>query len=150
MYREPIDIITEGINYEIENGILRATQKVGFNIDTDRLKCALKYDRSQYYKGQLEGLELARMILNDNGCQFGPLDVAIDKYKSDHTVGLATVPDTIIKNYKGQVECKCPNGHNIPMNVRDKRMPYCPFCGVKLNYREKRYDSWKEFREACE
>jgi len=57
---------------------------------------------------------------------------------------------TIVKALKKQIKkpmrkmtgpgygYQCINGHNIPSDVSDHRMPYCPFCGQKLKYEKER------------
>lgn len=50
-YKSPIDLIVAQAETEVENGILRAVQRVGINIDKDELMRALAYDRNQYVRG---------------------------------------------------------------------------------------------------
>lgn len=42
------------------------------------------------------------------------------------------MPKKIIKDEYGRI--RCPHGHNIPLENKNSRMPYCPFCGQKLNW----------------
>ena len=47
------------------------------------------------------------------------------------------IPKKIIKEeYMYGVTVKCINGHNIPTVCRDEEMPYCPFCGQRLKWRD--------------
>lgn len=55
MYKSPIEIITDQIRLEHENGIVRAVQNAGFNVDRHELLRALQYDRGQYDKGFQDG-----------------------------------------------------------------------------------------------
>ena len=55
MYKAPIETITDQIRLEHENGIVRAVQNVGFNVDKLELQRALQYDRGQYDKGFQDG-----------------------------------------------------------------------------------------------
>lgn len=36
----------------------------------------------------------------------------------------------------GYRKFQCCNGHNIPSVCKDGNMPYCPFCGQKLDWSE--------------
>lgn len=55
MYESPIEIITGQIKTNYEDGIFRATQYVGINVDKEELLKALGYDRGQYEEGWKEG-----------------------------------------------------------------------------------------------
>lgn len=55
MYKSPIEIIEGQIRLDTENGIMRAVQNVGFNVDKLELQRALQYDRGQYDKGFQDG-----------------------------------------------------------------------------------------------
>lgn len=47
------------------------------------------------------------------------------------------IPKKIIKEeYMYGFNVKCTNGHNIPTVCGYGNMPYCPFCGQKLNWRD--------------
>lgn len=50
-YQSPIDVIMGQMNTSYENGIWKAVQKVGVNVDKNALMKALQYDRGQYQKG---------------------------------------------------------------------------------------------------
>lgn len=50
-YQSPIDIIMGQMNMSYENGICKAVQNVGVNVDKNELLKALQYDREQYQKG---------------------------------------------------------------------------------------------------
>lgn len=55
MYESPIELVSKDIQYEIENDICKAVQKLEIKIDKEELVKALKYDRSQYEKGYEDG-----------------------------------------------------------------------------------------------
>ena len=55
MYESPIKIITGQIKTNYEDGIFRAIQNVGINVDREELLKALEYDRGQFEKGWKEG-----------------------------------------------------------------------------------------------
>ena len=57
MYKSPIEIITGQIKTNYEDGIFRAIQNVGINIDREELLKALEYDRGQYEEGFRKGEE---------------------------------------------------------------------------------------------
>ena len=54
-YQSPIEIIRTQMRMEMENGILKAVQDVGINVNKDDLLKALAYDRDQYRKGYADG-----------------------------------------------------------------------------------------------
>ena len=54
-YQSPIDQIVSEIQTRYEDGVLKAVQNVGFNVDKDELLRALQYDRDQYTKGRADG-----------------------------------------------------------------------------------------------
>ena len=62
MYESPIDIITGQIKTNYEDGIYRAVQNVGINVDREELLKALEYDRGQYEKGFDDGFAQASKI----------------------------------------------------------------------------------------
>ncbi len=60
MYKSPIEIVHTGMQVQMENGIMKAVQDVGINVDKDELLKALAYDREQYQKGYADGREAGR------------------------------------------------------------------------------------------
>lgn len=50
-YENPILLIQQRMNAQIEDAVYKAVQKVGIYVDKDELIKALKYDRDQYEKG---------------------------------------------------------------------------------------------------
>ena len=62
MYESPIKIITEQIKTNYEDGIFRAIQNIGINVDREELLKALEYDRGQYEKGFDDGFAQALEI----------------------------------------------------------------------------------------
>ena len=59
MYKSPIELICQGIGYEVDKGILKAVLEHGINVDKDELIRALQYDRDQYNKGYSDGKKAA-------------------------------------------------------------------------------------------
>lgn len=55
-YKPPIEIIMGQMRLEVDNGIYKAVQGYGVNVDKEELIRALKYDRGQYEKGYADGL----------------------------------------------------------------------------------------------
>ena len=55
MYKSPIEIIIGQMKTIYEDGIFRAIQNVGINVDREELLKALEYDRGQLEKGWKEG-----------------------------------------------------------------------------------------------
>lgn len=54
-YKPPIEIFLGQMRMEQENGIVKAIQQQGVNVDKDELNKALAYDRDQYEKGYVNG-----------------------------------------------------------------------------------------------
>ena len=54
-WESPIEGIIRNINIQYEDGIIKAVQSVGFNVNKEELAKALKYDRGQYEKGFRDG-----------------------------------------------------------------------------------------------
>lgn len=76
MYKNPIEIIYDDIQYHIEDGIIKAVQGVGINVDKEELIKALKYDRHQYEKGYADA-KAERKIgkwVDTNGKPLNPVD----------------------------------------------------------------------------
>ena len=46
---------------------------------------------------------------------------------------ITTPKKTIQDEYK---RIMCVNGHNLPVIVKKNKMPNCPFCGQKLNWKK--------------
>lgn len=44
------------------------------------------------------------------------------------------IPKKPISDEWKRQKIKCPNGHNIPVIVRNSKMKYCPFCGQALDW----------------
>lgn len=65
MWKSPIEIteeITKQMNMVVENGIIKAVQRVGIDVDKEELLKALQYDRGQYEKGYQDGLNANKWI----------------------------------------------------------------------------------------
>ena len=54
-YESPIDGIVSNVQMNYEDGIIKAVQSVGFNVNKEELAKALMYDRRQYEKGFADG-----------------------------------------------------------------------------------------------
>lgn len=60
MYESPVTIISKHIRFEQEEGIFRAIQEYGININKEELIKAINYDRNQYQKGYDDGFADAK------------------------------------------------------------------------------------------
>lgn len=60
MYESPVTIISKHIRFEQEEGIFRAIQEYGININKGELIKAINYDRNQYQKGYDDGFADAK------------------------------------------------------------------------------------------
>ena len=45
-----------------------------------------------------------------------------------------TTPKKTIQD--GYTRIKCVNGHSLPVIVKKNKMPHCPFCGQKLDWKK--------------
>lgn len=54
-YESPIEILMSHIQTDFDNGVYKAVQSCGINVDKDELYKALFYDRNQYDKGFKDG-----------------------------------------------------------------------------------------------
>jgi hypothetical protein len=63
MYESPINIIQADMETQIENGVYKAVQRVGFDVNKEELLRALQYDRNQYAKGYNDAVEAFREYL---------------------------------------------------------------------------------------
>lgn len=61
-YESPITQIVSDMQMGYENGVLKAVQNVGFNVNKEELTKALLYDREQYQKGYVDGLNADKWI----------------------------------------------------------------------------------------
>ena len=55
MYESPIELIYNGINTKIENGIVSAVLNIGIRVNKGELIKALRYDRDMYQNGYIDG-----------------------------------------------------------------------------------------------
>lgn len=65
MWESPIKIteeITKQMDMVIENGIMKAIQRVGIDVNKEELLKALEYDRNQYEKGYQDGLNASKWM----------------------------------------------------------------------------------------
>ena len=71
MYQSPIEQMVSEIQTRYEDGVLKAVQSVGFNVDKDELLRALQYDRDQYTKGREDGyMQRDSEIVRCKDCKF--------------------------------------------------------------------------------
>ena len=68
-YENPILLIQQGMNAQIEDAVYKAVQKVGIYVDKDELIKALEYDREQYEKGYKDR---ERDIIRCKDCKYYP------------------------------------------------------------------------------
>lgn len=57
MYESPIEIIQTQMQMQMDEGILKAVQGVGIDVNKEELIKALAYDREQYSKGYKDGVK---------------------------------------------------------------------------------------------
>lgn len=66
MYKSPIEIFKEEMQYYFDNNIVEAVQRYDIQVDKDELLKALRYDRDQYEKGYADGLNACPWISVEN------------------------------------------------------------------------------------
>lgn len=92
MWKSPIEIaeeITKQIDMDFENGIIKAVQRVGIDVDKEELLKALQYDRGQYEKGYQDGLNANKWIPCSESLPDTPTQVLVTlghTYESDYTM----------------------------------------------------------------
>jgi len=59
MYESPIIQMSDEMKIHYENGVYKAVQHFGFDVNKEELLKALQYDREQYTKGYKDGYERA-------------------------------------------------------------------------------------------
>ncbi len=85
MYKSPIELIMGSIQTQQEEGILKAVQSVGVNVDKDELIKCLQYDRNQYRKGYEDGArEFAELVKLEFYKEFDELIPSIMADKIDN------------------------------------------------------------------
>lgn len=57
MYKSPIELIYQGVEMQIERGIVKAVHKQDIIVDKEELIRALEYDRGQYKKGYADAMD---------------------------------------------------------------------------------------------
>ena len=57
MYESPIEIIQTQMQMQMDEGILKAIQGVGIDVNKEELIKALAYDREQYSKGYKDAIK---------------------------------------------------------------------------------------------
>lgn len=62
MYESPITVITQKMQLQQENEIMKAVKNIGVFVDKEELIKALAYDRDQYNKGFQDGLNSDKWI----------------------------------------------------------------------------------------
>ena len=66
MYESPIEIIQTQMQMQMDEGILKAVQGVGIDVQKEELLKALAYDREQYSKGYKDGVKEFAEKLKEN------------------------------------------------------------------------------------
>ena len=120
-YIEPmtpiIDAVAKDIAYEFDNEVMRAVQKVGINVDKDRLEQALTDAHKFYEEGYIAGTNSSHR----------------------HGEWIAKPQDWCI----GDTEwcCSICNAQFSPLDmaINDflKTMKFCPNCSAKMDIRSK-------------
>ena len=88
-YKSPIEIICQGIGYEVDKGILKAVLEHGINVDKDELIRALQYDRDQYKKGYSDGKKAAMdELVWCKDCKHSSCNPVKLTYACNHPLGL--------------------------------------------------------------
>ena len=104
MYEASIEIIYGKIENQIENGIYKAIQRVGINVDRDELIRALKYDRDQYNKGYKDAM-------------------------TERKTGVWLREQIALPLSDGSKECfRCSSC----LTHWDTKSNYCPYCGANM------------------
>lgn len=57
MWESPINAIQSEMRMQYEDGVMKAVQRVGFDVNKEELAKALQYDREQYDKGYADAIE---------------------------------------------------------------------------------------------
>lgn len=74
-YKSPVEIIAEQVQMDFNDGVYKAVQSYGVNVDKDELERALRYDRGQYDTGFKAGaIEFSAQLIR----KIFPYDV-VDK-----------------------------------------------------------------------
>ena len=84
MWASPIKMFQTQMQIEYENEVMKAVQKVGFDIDKEELIKALQYDRNQYNKGYADAVDdiakaFAEKIICE-GCSYCTICYELEKY----------------------------------------------------------------------
>lgn len=108
LYNSPITLVQSAIETQIEDGVLKAVQEVGFDVDPKELYKALQYDRNQYDKGYSD---------------------AKRQYDRDHAHW---------EEFNGKTELclicsKCSHNYIEAEPCCTERFNYCPNCGAQMD-----------------
>lgn len=83
MYESPIEIIQTQMQMQMDEGILKAVQGVGIDVNKEELIKALDYDREQYSKGYKDGAkEFAERLKEGIGFCDLPVEIVVDHIDS--------------------------------------------------------------------
>lgn len=111
LYDSPIKLIQSSIETQIEDGVLKAVQEVGFDVEPKELYKALQYDRNQYDKGYSD---------------------AKRQYDRGHAHW---------EEFNGKTELclicsKCSHNYIEADPCCTERFNYCPNCGAEMDEEE--------------
>ena len=111
LYNSPITLVQSAIETQIEDGVLKAVQEVGFDVDPKELYKALQYDRNQYDKGY-----------SDAKRQYDRGHAHWEEFNGK--TGLYLICSNCRHEYKEADPC-CT-----------ERFNYCPNCGANMDEEE--------------
>lgn len=101
MYESPIIQMSDEMKIHYENGVYKAVQHFGFDVNKEELLKALQYDREQYTKGYKDGCERAVEAFKEKLTDY--------KYGDASTVEYISLPiskvNEIIKELMGVMSC---------------------------------------------
>ena len=117
LYNSPITLVQSAIETQIEDGVLKTVQEIGFDIDPEQLYKALQYDRNQYDKGYSD---------------------AKRQYDRGHAHWIYNTDEFTPKmrcsvcGYNRPVKCIC-NGSVSTMVVEQEPANFCNNCGAIMD-----------------
>lgn len=109
LYDSPIKLFQSDLKTQIENGIFKAVQEVGIDVNKEELIKALQYDRNQYDKGYSDAKRQY-----DRGHGHWILERSYGDGKSDYCCSVCNYDDTMYDNLLSFYK-------------------YCPYCGAEMD-----------------